>query len=241
MKRFQHTVHRVQSARQVLQRLVQQLVRALASLSLGKKVTLAVIATVGVYAVFFIDTPPLSQVRAYADQADWWLLPVFFILYIVITQFPIPRTFLTLSSGILFGPVVGCVVALSATTISGGLALWGIRKFFVNDAARARINGRTIDAINARLKARGWLAIASLRMIGAVPFFVLNLTASFTQVSLKHFVIATFVGSAPATIATVFIGDALTGAANPALIGVTGVLLTLGLIGLALDYKLPVA
>ncbi|PRQ12118.1 TVP38/TMEM64 family protein [Corynebacterium sp. 13CS0277] len=181
----------------------------------------------------------MATLRAWSLSLGPAFPVVFFALYVAITQFPIPRTILTLSSGVLFGPVVGCAVALTATTVSAALALTWVRAV-VGERIAARLTHPAVATINARLRARGWLAVASLRMIAAVPFSVLNYTAALTQVRLLPFALATLVGSAPGTIATVFLGDALVTRPSPAMMLVTVGLFCLGMAGLALDAKLPV-
>ncbi|MDY6049614.1 MAG: TVP38/TMEM64 family protein [Corynebacterium sp.] len=194
----------------------------------------AVIITVGT------DIPSLARLRSWADQTGSWFPLLFALAYIVITQLPIPRTLLTLSSGILFGPGLGILIALVATTISAAISLTIVRAGLGAWMA-PRLNHPAIAPINARLKARGWLAITSLRMIAGVPFSILNYAAALTSVRLIPFVTATAVGSAPGTIALVILGDTLTGQADPRLLAVTVILLLVGLSGLLLDARLPVA
>lgn len=204
-----------------------------------KQVALIVGAVLLVAVVLCVDVPSMSTLRNWSDTLGAWFPAVFFLLYVTITQFPIPRTVLTLSSGILFGPWVGCLIALSATPISSALSLTLVRHL-VGERILSRVSHPAVATINARLRARGWLAVASLRMIAAVPFSVLNYTAALSDVRVLPFALATLVGSAPGTIATVFLGDALVGSPSPALMGVTVVLFTVGMCGLILDSKLPV-
>ncbi|APT84777.1 TVP38/TMEM64 family protein [Corynebacterium aquilae] len=204
----------------------------------GRQITLALVVIIGAAIVLFVDVPSLHTLRAWSQHFGPWFPVVFFFLYIGITQFPIPRTLLTLSSGILFGPLIGCIIALSATTVSATISLMGVR-FIIGDRIRARLTHPAVTTIDARLRARGWLAVASLRMIAAVPFSVLNYTAAMTSVRVVPFALATLVGSAPGTIATVILGDALVGRPNPVMLAITAGLFCLGMLGLFIDSKLP--
>ena len=204
------------------------------------KKALVVVALVAIVVITIrTDIPSLARLRTWADQTGSWFPILFTFAYIAITQFPIPRTLLTLSSGILFGPTLGILIALVATTISAALSL-SIVRAGLGAWMAPRLNHPAIAPINARLKARGWLAITSLRMIAGVPFSILNYAAALTSVRLVPFVTATAVGSAPGTIALVLLGDTLTGQADPRLLAVTAVLLMVGLSGLLLDARLPV-
>lgn len=190
-------------------------------------------------ATLLIDVPPLVTLRNWADAAGPWFVLIFWWAYVLITQFPVPRTILTLSAGVLFGPWEGIVLALSATTVAAAISLVIVRRL-LGDWIRPRLTHPAVVGIDARLRQRGWLAVTSLRMIAGVPFSVLNYVAALTSVSLLPFTVATLIGSAPGTVITVLLGDTLTGQADPAIIWVTVGLAVLGLVGLILDSRMPV-
>lgn len=185
-----------------------------------------------------LDVPDLPTLRAWADQTGPWFPVVFWLLYVLITQFPIPRTVMTISAGILFGTVQGIVLALTATTVAGTLSLLVVR-FLLRDWVEPRLTHPSIRAINQRLEQRGWLAILSLRMIAGVPFSVLNYTAALTRVRVGPFTLATFIGSAPGTILVTIFGDTLTGEANSIFVAIMAVLAVVGIAGLLIDAQLP--
>ncbi|MFC4155419.1 TVP38/TMEM64 family protein [Corynebacterium marambiense] len=216
-----------------------QMLRGFLALPLLKR--LAIMAFVGATAVMIVnvDVPGIARFRAWSEDAGGWFPLVFFTGYVVITQFPVPRTILTLASGILFGPALGILIAVTATTTSAALSL-SIVRTLLGDWIRPRLTHPTVVGINARLRERGWLAVASLRMIAAVPFSVLNYTAALTQVPLSAFTVATLLGSAPGTTVTVILGDALAGQANPAVVVITVILTLVGVSGLILDSRIPV-
>lgn len=186
-----------------------------------------------------VDVPPLSTLRDWADSAGNWFVVLFWFGYVLITQFPIPRTLLTLSAGVLFGPWLGIALALSATTVSAALSLSVVRSL-LGEWIRPRLTHPAVVGIDARLRHRGWLAVTSLRMIAGVPFSVLNYVAALTSVPLIPFALATLIGSAPGTVVTVLLGNTFTGQTDPVLVAITIVLAILGILGLALDTKIPV-
>ncbi|AIG64117.1 membrane protein [Corynebacterium atypicum] len=204
-----------------------------------RKVLVAVAVAAAAAALIFFDVPTLAQLRRWSDQAGDGFVVLFWLLYIGITQFPVPRTFLTLASGILFGPLVGAVLAISATTVSAMVSLCIIRGL-LGDWMRPRLKHPAVAGINARLVERGWLAVGSLRLIAGIPFFVLNCAAALSPVKVLPFTIATLVGSAPNTIALVFFGDTLTGHADPVIVVVAVAFGLIGVAGLIADGKMPV-
>src|SRR5699024_861719 len=81
--------------------------------------------------------------------AGAWFLGLFGVGYVLITQFPVPRTILTLSSGVLFGPWVGVLVALSATTVAAALSLSVVRGL-LGEWMAPRLRHPAVAGINAR-------------------------------------------------------------------------------------------
>lgn len=139
----------------------------------------------------------------------------------------------------LFGPWEGILLALSATTVSAMISLTVVRRL-LGDWIRPRLTHPGVVGINARLRQRGWLAVASLRMIAGIPFSVLNYVAGLTSVPLLPFAVATLLGSAPGTIVVVLLGDTLTGEADPLMLWAMLALALLGILGLVLDARVPV-
>lgn len=191
-----------------------------------------------VAAWWLLDVPSMSTLRSWSESTGTWFPVVFWLAYVLITQFPIPRTVMTLSAGVLFGTGAGIALSLTATTIAAVISLLVVR-FLLRDWIAPRLTHPTVERINARLEQRGWLAVASLRMIAGIPFSLMNYAAALTRVRVVPFALATLVGSAPTTILVVVFGDTLTGQANPWAIASLVVLAVLGVAGLLLDVALP--
>ena len=178
----------------------------------------------------------LEQLRFWAVHTGPWFIAVFTLLYAVLTLFPLPRTLWTVAAGILFGPWVGLAVALVALTVSAIVAFSAVRGLFRVWVA-ARLQSRGLENFDDYLRRRGWVAIASLRMVGPVPFSLVNYAAALTPISLGQFAVATTVGSIPTTAVGVFFGDALTGTASPWVIGFLVLLSVVAVAALVLDVR----
>lgn len=224
---------------QFLAGLVSDAVGAYTRWSRRKQFLVAGAVVVFVAVTALIDVPSLVTLRSWAEAAGPWFVFVYWLGYVAITQFPVPRTVLTLSAGVLFGPWEGLLLALTATTVSAAVSLVIVRRL-LGEWMRPRLRHPAVVGIDTRLRQRGWLAVTSLRMIAGVPFSVLNYVAALTSVPLASFTSATLLGSAPGTVVTVFLGDALTGQPDLTLIWVTVGLAVLGVLGLVLDSRVPV-
>ncbi|MDO4908514.1 MAG: TVP38/TMEM64 family protein [Corynebacterium sp.] len=205
---------------------------------LWKKILIALLI---IAAAFIVVTyhPTTTGLRETAQHYGNWFIVLYFFLYIIVTQLPIPRTVFTLTAGILFGPWVGFILVIAATTLSAAIS-FSIVRLLLGDWMAPRLRHPAVAGINERLAKRGWLAIISLRMIAAVPFSILNYVASLSSVRLLPFVIATAIGSAPGSLATVFLGDSMTGRFNPLMMGISALLFLVGISGLVADKFLKV-
>lgn len=208
------------------------------SLSPRKAALLVVALVLFAAAWIFLDVPPLAVLREWAEHTGPWFPVIFWLLYVLITQFPIPRTIMTISAGVLFGSALGVLIAITATTVAAVISLVIVR-YLLRDWIAPRLTHPAVETINRRLEARGWLAVASLRMVAFVPFSVMNYASALTRVRVLPFTLATFVGSLPGTIVVVLFGDTLTGQANPVIVACTAALTVVGLLGVLLDARLP--
>ena len=77
-----------------------------------------VAAVLFIAAWMLIDVPSLAQLRSWSEQTGAWFPVVFWLAYVVITQFPIPRTLLTVSAGVLFGAVKGGDLAAAGALLA---------------------------------------------------------------------------------------------------------------------------
>ncbi|MEE2033007.1 TVP38/TMEM64 family protein [Rhodococcus chondri] len=186
-----------------------------------------------------VPYPSIAQIRAWSEAVDGpVLILAFFAVHALTTISPIPRTVFTLSAGVLFGSAVGIAVTLAATTVSAVLAFLLVRAVGRGLVA-SHLTHPAAKAIDLRLARRGWLAVGSLRLIAAAPFFVVNCCCAVSSVRLVPYTLATIVGILPGTVAVVLLGDVLTGQTNPALMVVTALCIVLGVGGLLLEARLP--
>ncbi|HEY7054357.1 MAG TPA: TVP38/TMEM64 family protein [Mycobacterium sp.] len=177
----------------------------------------------------FVPMPNAVQLRDWATSVGPWFPVTFLAAHVVVTVFPFPRTAFTLAAGLLFGPALGVTLALLASTLSAVIALWLVR--VVGWQLNRLVKHPGVDAVDARLRRRGWPVVFSLRLIPAAPFSVINYLAGASAVRALPYTFATFVGLIPGTLAVVLLGDAFTGHVSPALVLVS---LTTACVGLVL-------
>jgi len=208
----------------------QTLLRA----SVGAAVAVAVL--IGAY---FVPLPSVGWVRQWADSMGPGFTVAFFVAYAVITIGPIPRTWFTVTSGVLFGAGTGFVGAMTATTVALICAFFLARRLG-RERVQPLLAHRLLQAIEVRLQRRGWLAIGSLRLIPICPFSVANYAAGVSSVRFPPYLIASVLCTAPGTASVVIIGNALAGKASIWQIAISSSFFLLGIAGLILDARLNV-
>ncbi|MCV7408055.1 hypothetical protein AWC05_19345 [Mycobacterium florentinum] len=204
-------------------------------LSPSRSIAAVVVITVLVAVALWVPLPGALQLRDWAQSLGPWFPLAFLVAHIVVTVVPVPRTAFTLAAGLLFGPALGVLIAVVASTASAVLALLLVR------AAGWRLDRlvrfRAIQRADQRLRERGWVSVLSLRLIPVLPFSVVNYAAAASAVGILPYTLATLAGLLPGTAAVVFLGDALAGHPSPLLFLVSLVTSTLGLTGLFFEIR----
>jgi uncharacterized membrane protein YdjX (TVP38/TMEM64 family) len=200
------------------------------------RLVVTAIATVILVAiVVLVPLPTALQLRDWATSLGAWFPLAFLAAHVVVTVFPFPRTAFTLAAGLLFGPGLGVAIAVVASALSALIALLLVRA--AGWQFSKLVSHPALASVDARLRARGWPAIFSLRMIPAVPFSVLNYAAGASAVRVLPYLWATLAGLLPGTAAVVFLGDALTGNVSPLLILVSVCTAAVGIAGLVYEIR----
>lgn len=183
----------------------------------------------------FVPMPTAVQLRDWATSVGPWFPLAFLAAHVVVTVFPFPRTAFTLAAGLMFGSALGVGLAVLASTASALIALWLVRA--VGWQLDRLVSHPAVEAVDAQLRTRGWPVVVSLRLIPAVPFSVINYAAGASAVRAVPYTLATFVGLIPGTLAVVVLGDALTGHVSPTLIVVSLCTGSIGIVGLAFQFR----
>jgi len=132
----------------------------------------------------------------------------FFSTYVAVTALSIPAAeILTAAAGALFGLLEGALLASFASSIGSTLAFFASRYLF-RDAVQLRLGGR-LRAVNAGMRREGAAYLFTLRLIPAIPFFVVNLVMGLTDLPARTFYWVSQIGMLPATLVYVNAGTQL--------------------------------
>lgn len=132
---------------------------------------------------------------------------LFVLIYIVATVLLIPGSALGLGAGALFGVVRGSVLVSLASTL-GATCAFLLGRYLARDWVARRIERRTLfAAIDRAVAGEGWKIVLLTRLSPVFPFTLLNYAFGLTRVSLRDYVLASWVGMMPGTVMYVYLGS----------------------------------
>jgi len=148
----------------------------------------------------------------------------YFALYVAVTALSLPgAAIMTLAGGAIFGLWVGLLVVSFASSIGATLAMLAAR-YVLRDSIKARFEQRVAE-IDRGVAREGAFYLFTLRLVPAVPFFVVNLVMGLTAMKAGTFYAVSQLGMLAGTAVYVNAGtqlaqiDSLAGILSPGLIG----------------------
>ncbi len=132
----------------------------------------------------------------------------YLLTYILMAAFAIPGALvMTVTGGAVFGLVEGTVLASFGSSLGATLALLASRFLFRGWVERHF--RRRLEQVNRGLARDGWLYLLSLRLVPAIPFFVVDLLFGVTEFPVLRFYAVSQAAMLPATLVYVNAGTQL--------------------------------
>jgi len=132
----------------------------------------------------------------------------YFLIYVATTALSLPgATILTLAGGALFGLLAGTVIVSFASTLGATLAML-LARFLLQNWVQSRF-GEHLQTINSGIEKEGGFYLFTLRLVPAVPFFVINLGMGLTPIRAITFYWVSQLGMLPGTLVYVNAGSEL--------------------------------
>ena len=183
-------------------------------------ITYLVIISIGLYFLFsFVDIKDLMSyefirsnkdiILKYKNENFLFLTCAFFIfsiIWVLLLGFAMP---LLVFSGFVFGKWWGILIVLTSTTIGAAL-LYVLAGFFFRDMIEKKLATKFSKLKQFFIK-NDIFYFMSYRFIGGggTPYAIQNIIPVLFNMSLKNYIIATFIGSMPSMFVTVSIGSGI--------------------------------
>jgi len=174
----------------------------------AKLVALAIAVAALLVAGRWLDLPSrLTAALAWVEGQGTAGIAVFIVLYVVATVLFLPGSALTLGAGAVYGVLVGVPLVSVAATL-GATAAFLVGRHLARDQVARRIAGnRKFAAIDDAVAREGWKIVGLTRLSPVFPFNMLNYAFGLTRVSLRDYVLASWIGMIPGTVMYVYLGS----------------------------------
>jgi pyruvate/2-oxoglutarate dehydrogenase complex dihydrolipoamide dehydrogenase (E3) component/uncharacterized membrane protein YdjX (TVP38/TMEM64 family) len=156
-----------------------------------------------------------ASLQAWYESHPWQAALGFFAAYVAATGLSLPgATLLTLAAGAIFGLLWGTLLVSFASSI-GATAAFLLSRFLLRDWVQSRFGAR-LRGVNEGVAKEGAFYLFTLRIVPAVPFFVINLAMGPTPIRARTFYWVSQLGMLPATLVYVNAGTQLAAIESPA-------------------------
>jgi uncharacterized membrane protein YdjX (TVP38/TMEM64 family) len=158
-------------------------------------------------------SPALNQatrsVLQFVESLGFWG-PLFYIaIYVVACVLCLPGSLLTIGAGFLFGLVLGTFTVSIGSTLGAGAAFLLARTLLRDWVTRAVSHRPEFQAIDAAVAKEGFKVVLLTRLSPVLPFNLLNFAFGLTKVSLRDYLLASWIGMLPGAVLYTYIGTTI--------------------------------
>ena len=197
--------------------------------------TLVALLAAAFAAFWFFDLVDRSDVRAWVDAFG----PLAPLGYVVVTTALgaalVPGPILAGTGGLLFGPLVGTLVAVAGSILTSIVALLLARR--AAGGAYREVAGPRMEALAELAERHGIAAVIVARLAPVLPDAPVSYLFGVLGLRVWQIAVGTAIGATPRAFSYTSIGASLDDPGSPlALVGIGGVVVT-GLVGAALAAR----
>jgi uncharacterized membrane protein YdjX (TVP38/TMEM64 family) len=169
----------------------------------------------------------IMQFQAWVRAAGPVGYVAYVLAYVACCVFIVPALALTLGAGAIFGFVVGSIIVIIGATLGATAAFFLARTVLRARVERMTANNAKFRALDRAITTEGTKILWLVRLSGFPPFTWVNYAFGLTGVRPLPYVLITFFGIIPGTLAFTYAGAAgaaaLTGSGNRIALMVTAV------------------
>jgi len=132
----------------------------------------------------------------------------FIVVYAVLVALSFPgASLLTMTSGLLFGGIIGGFITVIGATI-GAVAIFLIARSSLGDFLEAKA-GPFLNKMIEGFKKDAFQYLLTIRLTPVFPFWAVNIVPAILNMKLGPYALATFIGIIPGTFVFAYIGAGL--------------------------------
>ena len=167
---------------------------------------------IGLGGARYISMETLQQksgaLTAFTGRHHVWSLALYILTYIAVVAFSLPGALImTLTGGFLFGAWLGSAAAVAGVSL-GSAVMFLIARSALGDILKSRIrNGGRLARLEAGIRRNAFVCILTLRLIPAMPIWLVNIAAGFVHMPFWTYFTATVIGIVPSSVIYASIGS----------------------------------
>ncbi len=175
-----------------------------------------VILAIVLIAAFFISIR-LLPVGEWIESFQAWVKDlgpigyvVYVLVYVIVCVTFLPASPLTIGAGAIFGFVEGAIVVIIGATLGATASFLLGRTIMRRKIEAMAANNAKFLALDRAIAREGGKIVFLVRLAPIFPFAYINFAFGLTGVRTLSYIVATFFGIIPVTLAFVYIADAAT-------------------------------
>lgn len=160
----------------------------------------------------YISMETLQQksgaLTAFTGRHHVWSVAIYILAYIAVVAFSLPGALImTLTGGFLFGAWLGSAAAVTGVSLGSGV-MFLIARSALGDILKSKIRtGGRLARLEAGIRRNAFLCILTLRLIPAMPIWLVNIAAGFVHMPFWTYFTATVIGIIPSSVIYASIGS----------------------------------
>jgi len=181
----------------------------------GQKIAILLFWAVLVVAYFIYSTQnnlgPLAVINQVIQtlQTSAWGPLLYILIYTLRPILLFSAVLLTVAGGLLFGPIWGWVYATIGAN-SGAMVAYGLGRVLGKGMLENSSSGTFLQIYANRMRQNAFDTVLTMRFL-FLPYDLVNYLAGFLRIDGRAFLLASFLGSLPGSIAFILFGASLEG------------------------------
>lgn len=155
---------------------------------------------------YFHDSSYVQHVFQTIDELGIWAPFIYVLLYVLMSGIFMPSIVFKVFAGTIFGVFMGIIWVSLASSISS-LIKFLLARYFLQDKIHQKIQkNEGMRRLDALIERDGWKMLLLLRNVPVANSMFLNYICGVTQMKVRDFVVASFIGRLPTTFLYVYLG-----------------------------------
>jgi uncharacterized membrane protein YdjX (TVP38/TMEM64 family) len=160
-----------------------------------------------IYLARSLTIPDCATIQANIKDLGLAAPLVYFVLYVIATVAFVPGTIVTMLAGLAFGPVLGTLM-VSVSSVAGAVTAFLIARYLARDAVEGFLGKQVwFGRFKESLESNGFNFVLFVRLVPLFPFNGLNYACGIVPLKFRDYLLGSFLGMLPGTIAYVYAGS----------------------------------